>query len=311
MGTALAEPAAISLDAGENIQIDDIHRFFGIGTVADVMIEVEVESGGVVSYATVLDGTGSYAGTSDPTTQHPVTVGSEYVTILEIGSIRGLDEFSGSATLANHSDFEAEVTASFFERNRPGEAEAATLSIAAGDAIGFGDFVGDVFGIQDTVGTVVLRSSNGARISASGREFAILRDQESGQVVGTAGTQLPGLTAADLVTPGSKWHVLGLRQQMRGGEKERSHLAIFNPGSENAQVTVTLVNGADGAIEGSRSWQVEGEELIQIDHVMKKINPQVDGQEKRIEISVDRPVYLHAFRINTWGDSMTLRASGR
>ena len=51
--------------------------------------------------------------------------------------------------------------------------------------------VGELFGIHDAVGAVVLESSNGARISASGREFAVLRDREDGQVIGTAGTISP------------------------------------------------------------------------------------------------------------------------
>ena len=311
MGDPIAQPVVLSLDAGENSQIDDIHRHFGIGTVTDVIVEVSVTSGRAVAYATVLDGTGSYSGTSDPTTLHPVIRGAERVTILEIGSIRGIDEFAGSAMLANHSDFEAEVTAHFCERGRPGVMDSRTIIVAAGEAIGFANFVGEVFDIHDTVGSVVLESANAARISASGREFAILRDRQSRQIIGTAGTYLPGLSSADLVTPGSIWHVMGLRQQMQGGEKERSHLAIFNPGSETARVNVTLVDGGDGAVEGARSWIVEGGELIQIDNVMKKMNPDVDGREKRIEISVDSPVYLHAFRVNTWGDSMTLRAGCR
>jgi hypothetical protein len=279
MGDPLAEPAVFSLDVGENAQIDDIHRHFGIGAVADVIIEVGVTSGGAVAYATVLDGAGTYFGTSDPTTLHPATRGAERVTILEIGSIRGVNTFSGSAMLANHSDFEAEVTARFFERGRPGAADSRTISIASGEAIGFGDLVGEVFENWDSVGTVVFESANGAQISASGREFVIFRDQESRQIVGTAGTHLPGLTIADLVTPGSTWHVIGLRQQMEEGEKVRSHLAIFNPGSANARVTVTLVDGADGSQEGAQSWVVEAGELIQIDNVMKEIDPQVDGRE--------------------------------
>jgi hypothetical protein len=63
-------------------------------------------------------------------------------------------------------------------------------------------------------------------------------------------------------------------------------------------------------VEGVRSWIVEGEELIQINNFMKKINGQVDGADKRIEISVDSAVYLHSFRVNTWGDSVTLRVAG-
>jgi hypothetical protein len=185
------------------------------------------------------------------------------------------------------------------------------LTIAAGQAIGYRDLVAEVFGVSDTVGSVVLQSRNGTGIKVNGREFAILRDDRTGEVIGTAGTSLPGLTSNDLLTANAIRHVFGLRQMMVGDEKERSHLAIFNPGSTSASVSVSLFNGADGAFEGSRDWVVESEELIHINNVMRKINAEIDGQEKRLEISVDRPVFVQAFRVNTWGDSVTLTASGR
>jgi hypothetical protein len=274
------------------------------------MIEVSVESGLAVAYATVLDGNGSYSGTSDPTTIQPLDLGSEKIALLEIGSIQGMDEFSGSATVVNLSDHEADVRARFYERGIPGVSGSRSLTIGAGEAIGFDDLVGELFGIFNAVGTVIFESLNGARISATGREFAILRGTNSSEVVGTAGTQLPGLTDADLVTPDRTWHVIGIRQKIDDAERERSHLAVFNPGPDSARITITLFNGSDGSAEGSRSWIVEGQELIQINNVMKKINGQVDGSEKRIEITVDNPVHVHVFRVNTWGDSMTLRASG-
>jgi hypothetical protein len=311
MGEGIADAVTFDLDAGENTQINDIHRFFGIGSVVDLMIEVAVESGRAVAYATVIDGKGANSGTSDPTSLLPIVHGSEMVTLLEIGSIRGIDEFSGSATIVNMSDHEAQVRAEFCERGIPGVSNSQSFTIGSGEAVGFGDFVGEIFGITDTVGTVVLESLNGARISASGREFAILRDTISDEKFGTAGTQLPGLTEADLLTPGRTWHVIGMRQMMAGDERERSHLAVFNPGSQPALLTVSLFNGSDGEAEGSISWPIEGQELIQINSVMKKINSDLDGSGKRIEISVDRPVYLQVFRVNTWGDSVTLRAEGR
>ena len=56
----------------------------------------------------------------------------------------------------------------------------------AGDAIGYGDLVGEVFGVFDAVGSVMLQSQNGARIGVNGREFANLRDGWSGDIAGTA-----------------------------------------------------------------------------------------------------------------------------
>ena len=199
------------------------------------------------------------------------------------------------------------MRADFYERAEAGMSTSRLFTIQSGEAAGFADLVGEVFRLSDTVGTVVLHSLNGAKISANGREYAVVRGVDGIQI-GTAGTLLPGLTEKDLVDPDRSWHIIGLRQMMQGSERERSHLAVFNPGSESAVVTVSLFNGSDGTYEGSRSWTIEGQELIQINNVMRKINNAVNGDEKRIEISVDRPVYLQAFRINTWGDSVTLMA---
>jgi hypothetical protein len=311
IGERLVSAVNFNLDRGENVQINDIHKSFTIGSVADVMIEVAIASGKAIAYATVVDGNGSYTGTSDPTTIQPIVSGAERVSLLEIGSVQGIDEFSGSATIVNLSDRAAEVRAEFFERGVPGLSRTASFTIAAGDAVGYRDFVSDVFGTRDTVGTVVLESLNGTRISATGREFAHIRDDFTDEILGTAGTQLPGLTEADLLTAGRTWHVVGLRQMMAGDEQERSHLAAFNPGSQSARLTVTLFNGEDGVPEGSRYWIIEGRELVHINNLLKKINGAVDDGEKRIEISVDRPLYLQAYRVNTWGDSVTLRAGGR
>jgi hypothetical protein len=311
VGERMVPAVSFELDRGENAQINDIHRSFSIGSVADVMVEIAIASGRAIAYATVVDGNRTYAGTSDPTTIQPIGAGSERVSLLEIGSVQGIDQFSGSATVVNLSDREAEVRADFYERGIPGLSRSATIAIAAGDAVGYRDFLSEVFGIDDRVGTVVLESLNGVRISATGREFASIRDQHSDEILGTAGTQLPGLTESDVLTAGRTWHVIGLRQMMAGNEQARSHLAAFNPGSQSARLTVRLFDGESGLLEGSRYWIIESQELIHINNVLRKINGSVDGEEKRIEVTVDRPVYFQAYRVNTWGDSVTLRAGVR
>ena len=244
-----------------------------------------------------------------PTTLLPTTRGSDKITLLEIGSIQGIDEFSGSATVVNHSDYRAEVRADFCERGAPGILASRSLTINAGEAVGFEDLVGELFGYQNTVGTVVLESTNEAEIRANGREFALLRDPEK-YVVGTAGTGLPGLTESDMPQPGFTRHIIGLRQEMRGTVKERSHLAVFNPGPDLASIFVSLVD-ENGAREGSRAWTVASKELIHINGIMKKINPEVDANTKRLEITSNSPVYLHAFRVNSWGDSVTMSGCDR
>ena len=44
LGDPIAGSVTFQLNAGENTQINDVHRFFNIGSIADVMIEVAVDA---------------------------------------------------------------------------------------------------------------------------------------------------------------------------------------------------------------------------------------------------------------------------
>ncbi len=307
LGTALAPGTSLELDLGGSAQINDIHEAFGLGSTPDVLVEVRVESGKALAYASVLDGNGSYLGTSDPTTILPVSNGSDRITLLEIGSILGGNEFAGSASITNHSDVSAEVTAEFHRRGIPGVTVTGTLTIPAGETLGYSDFAGTVFDVHGDVGTVVLVPLDGARISATGREFAIFRD-DSGRRTGTAGQLIQGATDEDVLTPDCTWHFIGLREAAASLGAERSHIAVFNPNAGVVEVTVSLFNAIDGAAEGSRTWTVRAGELIQINNVIARINPNHDDREKRIEVVVNGPVHMNAFRVNPWGDPVTLCA---
>ena len=307
LGTALAVGMSLELDLGGSAQINDVHEAFGLGSTPNVLVEIRVDRGKALAYGSVLDGNDSYLGTSDPTTVLPVSDGSDRVTLLEIGSIRGGNEFSGSASITNHSDVTAEVTADFYRRGLPGVGATRTLTIPAGETHGYSDFAGTVFDVYGEVGTVVLEPLNGSRISATGREFAIFRDT-TGSRWGTAGQLIPGATDGDCLTPVHGWHFIGLRQAASSIGDERSHLAVFNPNAEDVTVTVSLYNGIDGAAEGSRTWTVRAGELIQINNLITRINADSDGQEKRIEVVVSGQVHMNVFRVNPWGDPVTLRA---
>jgi hypothetical protein len=309
LGTALAPPMTAILDSGDNTQINNLHSSFGLGSAADVVVEVEVVSGLGFAYASVLDGSGGYGGTSDPTTILPVQDGSNKVTLLEIGSIQGLNEFSGSASITNYSNRSSIVRADFFQRDIAGVTASETISIPAGDTVGYTDLGAELFGVSGDVGTVVLTATNGTMIGATGREFAIFRD--GGDIVGTAGQLIAGQTDEDRLNPGTTYHFIGLRQKGGGSGRERSHFAVFNPATTDANVTVRLYDGASGAFEGERTWVVPSATLIQVNNVIREINPDHDAAEKRIEVEVNRKVFMNAFRVNPWGDPVTLSPFAR
>ena len=229
------------------------------------------------------------------------------VTLLELGSIQGLNEFSGSASVTNHSAVEAVVRADFYLRGKPGIAASEILTIPPGDTLGFPDIAAELFEVSGEVGTLVLTSENDTLISATGREFALFRD-EGESVTGTAGQLIPGMTSADLLQPGVTYHFLGLRQVQLDSGTERSHLAAFSPDGGDVTFTVRQFDGATGTAEGEIQRTVRADELIQINNILRVINSDLDGEVKRLEVTVDGPVHMLAFRVNKDGDPITIPA---
>ncbi len=311
IGSALAGATTLALDLGESVQINDLagSGSFSLGDAENYLLGVDVLAGRAVVYASVLDGYGEIQGTSDPTTILPVATGVQQLTLLELGPIQGYDEFSGSASISNLSHVETEVRADFYRRDTAGVEASAFVTIAAGDTIGYEDLVGALFGTTG-VGTVVLSSNGGAKIMANGREFSILRDQ-SGEIVGTAGQLIPGMADDELLQPGVKYHVLGLRQRDLSTGVERSHVAAFNPGNgdeEIVEIELALYDGATGAYEGITRLSIDAGKLVQMNSIIEVVNPAQDGGVKRLEITVDGMVFLKAFRNNANGDPVTIDA---
>ncbi len=305
LGQALADPRTFMLDRGGNDQINNIHRAFNLGDLADVMLRMEVLSGRATGYVSVLDGTGGdYVGTSDPTTIQPITAGSEAVLLQEIGPVQGLNEFSGSGSLVSFAGENDDVRADFYRRDQAGVAATAIITVPANSAIGYSDIVLELVGLDNAVGTLVLTSINGRQLGAIGREYAIIRDG-GGMVVGTAGQPMPGLTPADRLQAGQTAHFIGLKQVTGSGGPERSHIAFFNHNRNPLSYTVLVLN-AMGNIEGTVEGTLPGETLIQINNIIREANPQFDSEPKRLEVMVELPCYVQAFRVNPSGDPITI-----
>ena len=290
---------------GDNHQLNDVFAVFGVEPVANTLVEVTVDGGSLLAYASVLDGTADSPGTSDPTTILPFTGGSDEVMLLEMGSIQGHDEFDGSASITNVSEGEAVITASFFERGLPGEAASTEFTLQPGATWGSSRVIGDLFGIEGVVGTTVL-STVGGSVAATGREYSIERDA-NGEVVGTAGQLVDGLTDADRLDPDTAWHFIGLRQDREAG-RERTNFAAFNLGSESVTLTVELFDAATGEIEGTGDFAVRVQELIHVNDLIGTIDPEHDENEKRIRVEVTDRVFMQVFRVNSSGDPVTLSA---
>jgi PKD repeat protein len=307
LGAPLATARVVELGLGGSRQINNVHQTFGLDPSAeDFLLEAQVLSGRAVAYASVVDGVGgNYPGTNDPTTILPV-LGSERTTLIALGPVSGLNEFSGSASITNLGDDEVVVSAAFFARDdgAGGPSETAVVTLGAGDTVGYRDLVGELFGV-DGVGTVVLEGPPGSSIAATGREFSLLK-AANGTVIGRAGQLIRGLRDSETLVPGAVSHFLGLRQIDASPVPERSNIVAFNPGGEAVRLTLRLHDAASGTFEGEQSYLVPALDLRQVNLVISKINPDQDGDVKRIEATVDGPLFVQAVRANRDGDPVTI-----
>ena len=310
----LVDPIGIALSDGVHVfegepgvstQLNDVWQVFGVGPIADALIEIDVYQGSLIAYGSVLDGHGDYEGTSDPTTLVPFTEGREIVTLLEMGDIVGHDEFSGSASVSNTADHTVTVTAEFHQRGWPGVAATTEFELESGETRGWPNIVRDLFGLEGVVGTITLETNANALV-ASGREFAIERNDQ-GEIIGTSGQLIRGLGTVDLLWPKETNHLIGLKQD-EDPKDQRTNIAAFNPASAEATVTLELFDQATGQSEGTTEITVRGQELVHVNAIIKAINADHDETEKRLEITVSGAVYLQAFRVNAWGDPVTLDA---
>ncbi len=304
IGTSLAAGEEIHLAMGQATQINDVATRFALGNRSNFMLQMTVTRGAALGYVSVLDGKGSYGGTSDPTTVLPVTPASR-VTLLEVGAVSGVNQFSGSAIIANHSARAAQVRADFYARGSVGVTATNNFTLAAGEIRGYGDVVGDLVGQSNVVGTLVLTATNGTLISAIGREFAVYTDSH-GAVTGTAGQLMPGLTDDDILSAGGSYDIIGLIERQTANGPERSHLGAFNPGSADETLTAALFS-ATNAAEGSITRTVHPGELLRINNIVSAIDPGQDGTVKRLRLTVSGPMFVLGYRVNATGDPVTLQ----
>ncbi len=308
IGTPRGPVRTMALDHGVSSQLNDVFSagVFDLGFATDVLLEVTVTSGSAVVYASVLDGRSGTPGTNDPTTIRPAHRGADRVTLLEIGSAQGVNEFSGSAVISNLSAQPVTVQANFYLRGQPGVAQSTEITLAGGETAGYQDIVYHLFTRSD-VGAVVFAAKDGGRIAVTGREYSIERD-EGNQIVGTAGQLIPGMTDAELLRPNHRYHLLGLRQRQTDAGLERSHVAVFNPGPDDAQVDLVMFDGTTGARDGNTTMTVRAGALVQVNNIIEVIKPGAGTHVKRLAVLVSGEVFMKAFRVNGNGDPVTIDA---
>lgn len=303
IGTPLSGAFEFDGEPGESIQLNDIAQVFDMDPPEDALLEIEVCQGSLIAYGSILDGNGAFGGTSDPTTVGPFTEGREIITLLEMGDIIGHEEWSGTAFVSNTTGEPLTITAQFHQRGLPGVTAESAFELQAGASRVFENLVSELFGLDNVVGTITLET-DARGVTATGREYAVDRNTQ-GEITGTSGQLIRGLTTRDALWPDSTYHLIGLSQDRRPAGS-RANLAAFNPVSTTATVTLELFDQETGQLEGTFSFDVRGEELVHLNAVIKEINPDHDESPKRIEVTTTGPVYLQAFQVNSTGDPVTV-----
>jgi len=305
-GTELGSLGEYTLDRGENFQINGIYPRMGFAYDVKASTEIEVNRGGSgIFYNSGLDGQGSYSGTSDPTTRL-WTGAADRLIFPEVGTVTGLNNYTGGITIINLEQDDADVEARFFERGTPGLSATNSFRVPGRGSMTFTDASRDLFQ-KDVVGTIEIFTPDGS-LTGSGREFAVYKDAR-GKVVGTAGQSVLGRTPKRAFYPSSTYRFLDLRQTGTGPGSWRSHASFFNPGPGSSVVTISLYDGSTGTHEGDQSWTVRPEELARVNFIISAVNPSHDDDRpKWLQVKVTNPVFGSAYNVNEDGDPVTLEA---
>jgi hypothetical protein len=302
VGAPLADAAIFELDQGESIQLNDLFSVFSVAPQNNAQVEMTVFQGSAAAYGSVLDGVGEYTGTSDPTTMLPIAGISSRITFTELGTVAGFNDYRASASLKNHSAYEAPLEIRFIARDGTLTQRSATIPPAT--RVGYQDVITDLIGLDEGVGTIQVRVSNDALISGVARSFAVF--EQDGEQIGTAGQLVMGKTEDDLLQPDRTYHFLGLRHRELNMGTERTHMSLFNPGEQDVDVTLTLVDGLSGDVDGTSVFSAAAGRLVRLNGVLETLAGEPDSDVKRIEVSVTGPIHATAYRVNEYGDPVSI-----
>ncbi|HEX2832283.1 MAG TPA: hypothetical protein VHW00_04670 [Thermoanaerobaculia bacterium] len=180
----------LELQGGEHRQLNSFLNQYGISSLNDGRVELEVTSAGgkITAYASVLDNQ-----TSDPLLVTPVTLTEAGQTKWVMPGVADLDNgFANWQTdmrVFNAGSTDVEATLTFFSQNG-GEAKTATFTIPAGQVKQFDRTLASVFGVANDGGAVHITTASASRLIATARTY----NQTSG---GTYGQFISAVTPGE------------------------------------------------------------------------------------------------------------------
>jgi len=270
-GNPIGSSRSWTLSGHSFVQIDHVLEQFGTPPIEEARAEVEILSGAVFSYISIVD-----QKTGDPV-YRPVQ--------RALGATRGLPGVSrapGEAGtlwrtelwILSTSSYEQEAILKFLPRQGESGYEDLPLIIQPGAMIHVNDALNEISHIAEGSGTYVLET--GPEVLVTGRTYT---EKE----IGTYGQGLVSLRP-DLAISGENAGYLIMGEET---EKSRSNLGLINPGQDPVDITLQGIS-PDGTTLLSHQWTIEGESSVQVDHILTLFS-QNDLGSATIRISISDP----------------------
>lgn len=184
--------------------------------------------------------------------------------------------YTTDVTVANRSTEDATVTLKFLGHDADGRSGAErTASVAAGQAVTFGDVLGSLFGLSGGYGAIQVSST--APLTVQGQTST------PGASGGTFGQSVPATSDEDLILAASPRSIAGVREDAAF----RTNLILTNTAPLDHTVNVALLDG-NGVQLATKSYALKPLGMTQVTQVVRDLGVPADLQNAVLVLSTVR-----------------------
>jgi uncharacterized repeat protein (TIGR01451 family) len=264
----------LDLKGGEHRQLNSFLSQYGITSLNDGRVELEVTSAGgkITAYASVLDNE-----TSDPLLVTPVTLTEAGNTKWVMPGVADLDNgfvnWQTDMRVFNAGSTDVEATLSFFSQNG-GAPRTATVTIPAGQVRQFDRTLASVFGASNDGGAVHISTAAASRLITTARTY----NQTTG---GTYGQFISAVTPAEAA--GIDTRPLQLLQ-VEESARFRSNIGLAEVAGNAATIEIAVVP-PDSKFTVTTQLTLAPNEFRQLGSLLRSVGLE-DTHNARVTVSV-------------------------